>query len=880
MVKRHGSTKRRNLSAHAGEPESVHTGGSGSGHEAIGGLLPGMPYAAVVLDSIRDPMVVLDADLKVAWSNAVFLAAVGLTAADTVGRALGDLKTPLVGLPQLAEAIAEPPGRREQLDRIELEQTHPETGLQIWRAVVQRFQVAPSERRMILLSFEDITHERRILRRQLQMLIDNLPGAFIAVDAQRRIRFVSSQVAPFFGYAPADLIGQPIDRLIPSAMRDRHATLHADYFANPVRRTMGFGLDIGGVAKDGTVIPLDIGLTAVSTEEGSMVIAAIHDLRPQKQAEELLGAAKDAAECANLARSRLLAAAGHDLRQPLQSIELLHGILQRRVADSENRVTLAQLDDAVAHMTELLDSLLEVNRLESGEFNPDITDFSIDPVLARACEEQALVAASKGLQLRTVACSAVVRSDRSLLACMVGNLLANAIKYTDRGKVLVGCRHRAGTLRIEVWDTGIGIAADQLDAIFEEFYRADRSDPSRSGLGLGLYSVQRFARLLGHTVEVRSRPGRGTMFALSVALGKNALAQPPANQRTAEPVILLLEDDARQRDTLRTLLEIEGYRVMAAATGDEALRQLRAATAPRPDIIIADYDLRAGTTGLQAISDVRHMVDEQLPAMVVCGHPSADVRAAIEASGLISVPKPVRAAELVAMVDVLVKIARPGWHRIARTQATAAAEVQALPEADIAVIDDETSVRNALRSALASEGYKVAAFTSPEAFFADPERSRFRCLVVDVNLPGIDGLALLRRLKQERSDKPVIFVAGSAAFQLAVRAMREGAADVLQKPVHVEALRQSMSRVLTRAEQTVGDRASRDEMAARLAALTPRERQVTERVLAGEPTKAIAFQLGISERTVEHHRHGAMHKMGAKSLAMLIRLMTPAMGTP
>jgi len=141
-----------------------------------------------------------------------------------------------------------------------------------------------------------------------------------------------------------------------------------------------------------------------------------------------------------------------------------------------------------------------------------------------------------------------------------------------------------------------------------------------------------------------------------------------------------------------------------------------------------------------------------------------------------------------------------------------------------------------------------------------------------VNLPGIDGLALLRRLKQERSDKPVIFVAGSAAFQLAVRAMREGAADVLQKPVHVEALRQSMSRVLTRAEQTVGDRASRDEMAARLAALTPRERQVTERVLAGEPTKAIAFQLGISERTSKFHQSNLLVKLGAESRLDLMRL--------
>lgn len=227
-----------------------------------------------------------------------------------------------------------------------------------------------------------------------------------------------------------------------------------------------------------------IGLSPVFTADGPLVVAAIHDLRPQRRGEGLLRDAKAAAERANQAKSRFLAAASHDLRQPLQTIELLRGVLETRVADPESRTALLQLDDAVAQMAELLDSLLEINRLETGEITPDITDFPVAPVLARASETLTPIAASKRLRLRYVPCSSVIRSDRVLLARIGGNLLTNAIKYTDRGKILLGCRRRGDSLRIEVWDTGIGIAADQLDSIFDEFYRVDRQDAGRSGSGL------------------------------------------------------------------------------------------------------------------------------------------------------------------------------------------------------------------------------------------------------------------------------------------------------------------------------------------------------------------------------------------------------------
>ena len=162
---------------------------------------------------------------------------------------------------------------------------------------------------------------------------------------------------------------------------------------------MGTGLNISGVTKDGRAIPLDIGLSPVSTADGELVIVAIHDLRSQRE-EEQLREAKAAAERANQAKSRFLAAASHDLRQPLQAIELLHGVLQRRVADAEGRATLANLDDAVEHLTDLLDSLLDISRIDAGDIRPDITEFPVALLLARLYEETAPIAASKGLQLR------------------------------------------------------------------------------------------------------------------------------------------------------------------------------------------------------------------------------------------------------------------------------------------------------------------------------------------------------------------------------------------------------------------------------------------------------------------------------------------------
>jgi two-component system CheB/CheR fusion protein len=834
-------------------------------------------YAETVVDAIHEPLVVLDPDVNVVSANSAFRAAFALPPDSIAGRPLRDLGRPILADAQLLGLAARIAAQPDVVDHIELEAEQPDGGRHIWRAAVRGFRVSPADRLLVLLTLDDVTDERRIVRRQLQLLIDAMPGAFVAVDRAGVIRFASSQVEALFGYRAEELIGQKLDMLTPVDVRERHAVLHAGYFENPSRRPMGSGVDIYGLTKDGREIPLDIGLSPVATADGLLVMAAIHDLHSQKQSEARLREAREAADRANRAKSRFLAAASHDLRQPLQTIGLLIGVLERRMADQEIRTILSKLDDTVARMSELLDTLLDINQIESEAIKPELTDFPLGPLLARVVDDFAPMAAAKGLDVRVVPTSAIIRSDQSLLGRMLGNLLSNAIKYTDQGRILVGCRRRANTLQIEIWDTGIGVPADRIADIFDEFYRVDRTDSSRFGLGLGLYIARRFAELLGHKIQVRSMPGKGSMFAFVISDPRFAPARRGRSgdrraARSSAPLVLLVEDDPEQLDTLRVLLELEGYQVAAARNGAEALARFEASADVRPNILVTDYNLPGGLTGLQIIRQAREQAKAEIPALIISGDKLAAAPSAIEFPGLQFIAKPMKASDLVAALGLLAEKVSPGWRGSPKQRSLATERPASEPDADIAVIDDEPSVRDAIRMMLDAEGYKVATYPSGQAFLSDPAHGRFRCLVVDLTMPGMDGIELQNRLKPERPATPIIFVTGRGSLPIAVQAMREGAVDFLQKPVRSAALCESVARALQRGEQSANHREERGDVAARLATLSARETQVMERIVAGQLNKNIAAELGISQRTTEHHRQSVMHKMGAKSLAMLVRM--------
>ena len=267
------------------------------------------------------------------------------------------------------------------------------------------------------------------------------------------------------------------------------------------------------------------------------ILLAIDDVTERKHAAEAVEAAKRQAEQANLGKSRFLAAASHDLRQPLQTISLLQGLLAIKVKDQATLKLVARLDETLGAMSGMLNTLLDINQLEAGIVRAERTRFLIDDLIERLRTEFSYHAESQGIGWHVVTSSLAIHSDPRLLEQMLRNLLSNAMKYTTKGRVLLGCRRRGDKLRIEVWDTGPGIPEGQLQRIFEEFHQLDNPARERSrGLGLGLAIVERLAELLDHRIDVRSRPGKGSVFAIEVPLGQDEpVRRPWRRQPSTEP---------------------------------------------------------------------------------------------------------------------------------------------------------------------------------------------------------------------------------------------------------------------------------------------------------------------------------------------------------
>ncbi len=353
-------------------------------------------------------------------------------------------------------------------------------------------------------------------------------------------------------------------------------------------------------------------------------------------------------ETANMAKSRFLAAASHDLRQPLHALGLLVAQLRDSGTASERRRLTERIGAAVAEMNELFNALLDVSRLDAGSLSPDLKAFPIADLLARIGRTFAQTAHDKGLSLRMVPTPAWVRSDAILLERILLNLVSNAVRYTSKGGVLIGCRRRGDRLRIEVWDTGPGIPDNQQQYIFDEFYQIPDPDRDRrGGLGLGLAIVDRFRRLLDHPIAMKSRIGKGSCFSIEVPL---CAAQPAVTEPASRPeiaahppqsgLVLVIDDDPMVLGAMGGLLASWGYGVIARGSHDDAVAGLLA-DARRPDLIIADFHLSGGKTGIETIEHVRAAFGAEIPAFLVSGDTSPERLQQSRASGYMLLHKPV-----------------------------------------------------------------------------------------------------------------------------------------------------------------------------------------------------------------------------------------------
>lgn len=382
----------------------------------------------------------------------------------------------------------------------------------------------------------------------------------------------------------------------------------------------------------------------------------VAELQLQKASAE---AAKARAEQADLAKSRFLAAASHDLRQPLHALSLFSATLRELELDVRQREVVEQIYRNIDSLEALFDELLDISKLDAGYIRPSIVDFPIQRVLDALRTRYAPLADDKALSFRVKGCRATVRSDAALLERVLGNLVANAIRYTHTGGVLVGCRKRGQTLTIAVWDSGIGIASEQHERIFEEFFQLGNPERDRrNGLGLGLPIARRIVHLLGSELSLHSTPGRGSVFALSVGLGDpGVVVQAPAElavsgDALAGRCVIVIDDEASIRQGMHELLSQWGCTSLEAASAGQALELLASARAV-PELVLADYRLAGGNNGEAAVRLLRERFGAALPALLITGDTAPERLREAKQSGLHVLHKPVRPAQLRALCNYL-----------------------------------------------------------------------------------------------------------------------------------------------------------------------------------------------------------------------------------
>jgi two-component system CheB/CheR fusion protein len=387
--------------------------------------------------------------------------------------------------------------------------------------------------------------------------------------------------------------------------------------------------------------------------------------------------------------------------------------------------------------------------------------------------------------------------------------------------------------------------------------------------------------LLGHRVHVRSHPNKGSVFAIEVMLPASGTvserehhqritADRRVEERCRKGVIMVVEDDPDVRALLELLLKGEGHQVVTASDGIAALALASRGTI-RPDLILADYNLPNGLNGLQLAAALREKLYRRIPVIILTGDISTGTLRDIKLQNCVQLNKPVKSQELTQVIQRLLPPSQSAMQAHARAPHPAeATNVAGTPV--IFVVDDDGHVREAVRSVLEEEGRTVEDYASCEAFLQAYRPGREACLLIDAYLPGMDGLELLQRLRDAGDRLPAIMITGSSDVPMAVQAMKAGASDFIEKPIGRGELLDGVDRALEQSRDSNKLLAWRETAAKHIAVLTSRERQIMDLVLAGHPSKNIAADLGISQRTVENHRASIMRKTGSKSLPALARL--------
>jgi PAS domain S-box-containing protein len=511
-----------------------------------------------------------------------------------------------------------------------------------------------TDRKEVASQLADTVEQLRSERDFSASLITTQQSIVLVLDSKGQITLVNPYFEDLMGYGAKEILGLDwFDTFIPEDERPKIQS----FFAQVMREGINRGYINAVVTKGGEQRMVQWQSKTLQDADGSIVglLNTGYDVTEQQAAAVALRAAKEEADRANSGKTRFLAAASHDLRQPLQSVGLYLSVLARQLHEPESQDIGNKMRQSLDTMGEILDALLDISKLESGSVEAQAREFPLQEMLDQIDADNSPLAERKGLSLRIEPTTVIVKSDPALLQRIIDNFVGNALRYTGEGEVSIKCRSDGDNARIEVSDTGIGIPEDARESIFEEYFQLDNPVRDRSkGLGLGLAIVRHIARLLDHALDVQSAPGEGSTFSVilpkvgTISESEFHANQPDVSAPTSDAVtVLVVDDDPAIIDATVMLLEIEGFDVHAAPCGDDALTIIEDGL--RPDIVLSDYRL-PGANGTEVVRRIRQLAGDDLPAILMTGDTSANEIAAAGLEHCTVLHKPINSERLISLI--------------------------------------------------------------------------------------------------------------------------------------------------------------------------------------------------------------------------------------